>query len=143
MLRILFLIAALLYSAVMSSCQAGNGERLQGGQENMLGISLPDGFETTREVAEAITVLHVYCGPSYEKFDFKNSPAPPGEVMEAVLARLVDSGYRVQWIFDQFLEYEGIVIVTIFSPTGEEAYYLLFDYDRRLFHPVGPCPARP
>ena len=63
--------------------------------------------------------------------------------MERVMAQLVQAGYKIQFVFDQFLTDRGIVIVTVFSPAGEEGYHLLFDYEKRLFHPVGPCPTRP
>jgi len=144
MLHILFLVAALLHLGVMSVGEESNTDHPRyAGNENMLGIPLPHGFEPTRDVSDSVYVLQVYCGPSYERFEFRDAPGAPEEVMDAVLTLLVDAGYKVQFVFDQFLEDRGIVIVTVFSPSGEEGYHLLFDYEKRLFHPVGPCPTRP
>lgn len=144
MLRILFLVAAFLHLGGVLSGEAGDAEQARdAGSENMLGIPLPDGFEPTRDVSDSVYVLQVYCGPSYERFHFKDAPGTSKELMERVMAQLVDAGYRIQFVFDQFLEDRGIVIVTVFSPAGEEGYHLLFDYEKRLFHPVGPCPTCP
>lgn len=144
MLRILFLVVALLHSGVALSGEAGDAEQARDvGSENMLGIPLPDGFEPTRDVSDSVYVLQVYCGPSYERFHFKDAPGASEELMERVMAQLVHAGYKIQYVFDQFLTDRGIVILTLFSPAGEEGYHLLFDYEKRLFHPVGPCPTRP
>jgi len=128
------------------------------GPVTVLGIPLPDGFESTRDASEQVHLLQTMCMNSYRGLDVQDRPATPGAVVErfafghvpsapeetmaTVTTLLVDSGYRVRYVFDQFLEDLGVVVVIVFSPSGDEGYYLLFDYERRLFHPVGPCPTR-
>lgn len=156
----LFLLVVILHSGALSSGWASSPVHPRGVDDmNMLGIPLPDGFEPTRDASESVYLLQTMCGASYEglgfrdrpatpselveRFDFRDAPGAPEQLMETVTALLLDAGYRVQFVFDQFLEDRGIVIVTVFSPSGEDGYYLLFDYEKRLFHPVGPCPTRP
>lgn len=149
-------LAALLHISVLSVGGANAANRQENvGVETMLGVPLPAGFEPTRNRSGEVYLLNRMCGESYEgpeypsatgelveAFDYENASGADEELVEEILALLIDEGYRKHYVFDQFLEDYAIMLVTVISPTGKDLYYLLFDYGEKLFHPVGPCPMR-
>lgn len=145
-MRSMLLTALLFLAGATSSAETAVGASepelpQAAGVGNMLGIRLPEGFEPTRDVSTQVYVLQPVCALAFERFDFSQAEGAPEEVMEEVLALLVDAGYRIHFVFDQFIDDYGIVLATVFGPS-DDAYNLLFDYEKRLFHPVGPCRTR-
>src|SRR5690606_3250187 len=104
----MILTALLLFAGFAASAGTAVGASDSGlpqaaGVGNMLGIRLPEGFEPTREVSTPVYVLQPICALAFERFDFSQAEGTPEEVMEEVLALLVDAGYRIHFVFDQFI----------------------------------------
>lgn len=141
--HILFILAALIHFGILSVGGAENTEQQRNaGEDNMLGILLPAGFEPTRNRSGEVYLLNRMCGESYEgpefpsatgelveAFNYENASGADGHLVEEILALLIDEGYRKHFVFDQFLEDYAIILVTVLSPTGKVLYYLLFDYE--------------